>query len=101
MQAVIGNHSPDTGGADRPAALTELLGDDGYRCIGIQETVANDLPDHLKWRLEEIKPGYAYLLEVVDVSNKAGEYSGRLIVRTDQPQKPELVIIIKGYIQEN
>jgi hypothetical protein len=63
--------------------------------------VDNDLPDHIKWRLEEIKPGYAYILAVEDISKKAGEFSGHLIVRTDQPQKPELEIIIKGYIKED
>ena len=63
--------------------------------------VDNDLPDHIKWRLEEIKPGYSYTLAVEDISKKAGEFSGHLIVRTDQPQKPELVIIVNGYIKEN
>jgi hypothetical protein len=62
--------------------------------------VDNDLPDHIKWHLEEIKPGYAYTLEVEDISKKAGEFSGHLIVRTDQPQKPELVIIVNEYIKE-
>lgn len=63
--------------------------------------VVNELPDHIKWRLQEIKPGYVYTLAVEDISKKAGEFSGHLIVRTDQPQKPEIVIIVSGYIAEN
>ena len=68
-----------------------------FKIIGID----HDLPDHIKWRLVEIKPGYAYILEVEEISNSAGEFSGHLIVRTDQPLKPEVIIIIKGYIKEN
>ena len=63
--------------------------------------VVNELPDYIKWRLKEIKPGYSYTLEVEDISKNAGEFSGHLIVRTDQPQKPELVIIVSGYIEGN
>ena len=63
--------------------------------------IVNKLPDHVKWRLEEIKAGYSYTLEVEDISKKPGQFSGHLIVRTDQPQKPELVIIVSGYIEKN
>ena len=63
--------------------------------------VVNKLPDHIKWQIVETKPGYSYTLEVDDISKKTGDYSGRLIVQTDQPQKPELVIIVTGYIEEN
>jgi hypothetical protein len=61
----------------------------------------SDLPDHIIWRLKENKPGFSYRLEVEDISNKAGEYTGHLIVQTDLAQKPKLVIIVKGYIEEN
>ena len=63
--------------------------------------VVNELPDNITWRLKEIKPGYSYTLALEDISQKAGEFSGHLILRTDQPQKPELVIIVNGYIEEN
>ena len=61
----------------------------------------SDLPDHITWRLKEIKPGYSYRLEVEDISTKAGEFSGHLVVQTDLTQKPELVIIVNGYIEED
>ena len=63
--------------------------------------VENELPENVRWHLEEVKPGYAYRLEVKDISDKAGEYSGHLYVKTDYPQKPEFVIIVNGYIREN
>jgi hypothetical protein len=63
--------------------------------------IKNELPRKVKWNLEEVQPGYAYRLEVKDISTKAGEYTGHLIVRTDHPKKSEFVIIINGYIREN
>jgi hypothetical protein len=62
--------------------------------------VDSDLRDHITWQLEEIKPGYVYRLEVEDISERAGSYMGRLHVRTDNPLKPELVIIINGHVSE-
>ena len=64
-------------------------------------SIISDLPDNIIWRLKEIKPGYSYTLEVEDISTKAGQYSGHLVLRTDQLQKPKLVIIVSGYIAEN
>jgi hypothetical protein len=62
--------------------------------------VDSDLRDHIVWHLEEIKPGYIYRLEVGDISEKDGDYTGHLYVRTDNPLKPELVIIINGHVSE-
>lgn len=62
--------------------------------------IDSDLPDHIRWRLEEIRPGYIYKLEVEDVSKRAGDYTGHLNIRTDNPKKPELVIIINGSIEK-
>lgn len=63
--------------------------------------IISDLPDNIVWHLKKIKPGYSYTLEVEDISTKAGEFSGHLVVQTDLPQKPELVIIVNEYIEEN
>ena len=64
------------------------------------KTVIHDLPDLIHWQIKENVPGFSYTLEVEDISKKAGEYTGHLILQTDQPQKPELLIIVKGYIEE-
>lgn len=58
----------------------------------------SDLKDHIAWDIEETKPGYVYRLEVEDISMNTGDYTGHLIIRTDNPKKPELVIIINGTI---
>jgi hypothetical protein len=36
--------------------------------------IDNDLTDHVRLNLEEIKPGFVYRLEVEDVSKLAGDY---------------------------
>ena len=64
-------------------------------------SVIHDLPDHIHWRLKENISGFSYTLEVEDISTKAGEFSGHLVVQTDLAQKPELVIIVNGYIEED
>jgi hypothetical protein len=63
--------------------------------------VDNELPENVRWRLEDIKPGYSYRLVVEDISKTAGEYTGHLIVRTDHPQKPEFVVVVNGYITDD
>ena len=61
--------------------------------------IEDDLPGHIQWKLEEIRPGYLYRLTVEDVSRSAGDYTGHLIIRTDNPYKPALVVIINGLIE--
>jgi len=63
--------------------------------------IDNELPDHIRWFLEEIKPGYIYKLKIEDISKRAGNYTGHLTVRTDRPEKPKLVVIIDGEVTEN
>ena len=61
--------------------------------------IDNDLPDHIRWNLKEIRAGYMYRLEVEDISETAGNYTGHLYIRTDNPLKPELTIIVTGDIE--
>jgi len=61
--------------------------------------IDNELPDHIRWDLKEIKPGYRYRLEVEEISKTTGGYIGHLTIQTDSPEKPELVIIINGQIE--
>lgn len=61
--------------------------------------VEDDLPGRIRWKLEKIKPGYLYRLTVQDVSRSAGDYTGHLIIKTDNPHKPALVVIINGLVE--
>ena len=47
MQAVFGDDPFDAAGADHRSALTQLLGNDLRRGVGIEETVSDHLPDDL------------------------------------------------------
>jgi hypothetical protein len=62
--------------------------------------VDNDLPDRIRWRIKEIKPGFDYRLEVEDIAKKGGSYTAHLTIRTDNPEKPELTLIVRGEIRE-
>jgi hypothetical protein len=62
--------------------------------------IENELPNNVRWNLEKIKPGFTYRLQVEDISAKAGEYTGHLIVLTDHPKKPQFVVIVNGHITE-
>ena len=62
--------------------------------------VDNDLPDRIRWRIEEIKPGFVYRLGVDDISKNGGDYTAHLTIRTDNPEKPELTLIVRGEIRE-
>ena len=62
--------------------------------------VDNDQPDRVRWRVEEITPGFVYRLEVEDISTKGGDYTAHLTIRTDNPEKPELTLIVRGEIRE-
>ncbi len=61
--------------------------------------IEDDLPGHIRWKIEEIKPGYLYRLTVEDISRSVGDYTGQLILKTDNPHKPALVVIINGQIE--
>ena len=57
-------------------------------------SIDTDLKGRIRWDLKEIKSGYIYRLEVEDISKTSEEYTGHLFVRTDNPKKPALSIII-------
>jgi hypothetical protein len=61
--------------------------------------IEDDLPGHIRWEIKEIKPGYLYILTVEDISRSEGDYTGHLIIKTDNPNKPALVVIINGKIE--
>ena len=62
-------------------------------------SVDNDLPDRVRWRIEEIKPGFVYRLEVEDISKDEGDYTAHLTIRTDNPKKPTLTLMVRGEIR--
>jgi hypothetical protein len=62
--------------------------------------VDNDRPDRLRCRLEEIRAGFVYRLEVKDISGKEGDYTAHVTIKTDNKEKPTLTVIVRGEIAE-
>ena len=60
-------------------------------------SIDTDLTDQIRWHLKEITPGFHYRLEVEDISKAGKEYTGHLFIKTDNPQKPELSIIVNRH----
>ena len=62
--------------------------------------IENPLMDHIRYKLNEVKPGYVYSLEIEDISQVNGDYVGHLSVHTDHSQMSELIIMIRGQISD-
>ena len=62
--------------------------------------VDNDRPDRLRCRLEEIRAGFVYRLDIKDISGKEGEYTAHVTIHTDNMNKPSLTVIVRGDITE-
>ena len=62
--------------------------------------IDSDIPDRIQWSLQVVSPGHHYTLKVGDASKTAGSYTGHLTIRTDLPEKPEIVVVINGEINE-
>jgi hypothetical protein len=60
-----------------------------------------ELKERIKWRLEVVKPGFAYRVEIKDVPDQSGPYTGHLAIETNHPEKPELSVIINRQLIEN
>ena len=62
--------------------------------------LSTDLEGRIRWEVKVVEPGYAFRLTVEDTSGASGDYSGHLYIQTDNPKKPELVVIVNGRISE-
>lgn len=60
--------------------------------------VESNLQGKVGYELETVREGNHYRLKVVNRLDQ-GNYSGYLKVRTDQPQKPEIMLRVSGFIE--
>ncbi|MBW1819680.1 MAG: hypothetical protein JRJ60_21280, partial [Deltaproteobacteria bacterium] len=47
--------------------------------------IRSDLEDRIQWQIQERKAGREFILMIQDRSQAPGEYTGRLILETDNP----------------
>lgn len=72
----------------------EITGDPG-KPLKI-EPVDFNLHHRLTYSIEEISPGKRYRINFATIPNVADQYRGRLLLRTNYPEKPELSIFVRG-----
>jgi hypothetical protein len=55
-----------------------------------------NLGHRLKYSIEEISPGKHYRINFTSIPNVADQYRGRLLLKTNYPEKPQLAIFVRG-----
>ncbi len=77
---------------ERASVLIQTAGPIPFHILSLTD----DLQGRITAFIEVVKPGYAYRLVVIDRSQpNAGDYSGRLVIRTDHPRKPQLTVLLQ------
>ena len=60
------------------------------------EPVDFNLNHRLTYHIEEVSPGKHYRIDFTTIPSNADHYRGRLLLRTNYPERPELAIFIRG-----
>jgi hypothetical protein len=60
------------------------------------EPVNFTLNNRLKYSIEEVSPGRQYRINFTSIPNVADHYQGTLRLKTNYPEKPELLIFVRG-----
>ena len=60
------------------------------------EAVDFNLNHRLKYSIEELSPGEHYRIDFTSIPNTADQYRGRLLLKTNYPEKPQLSILVRG-----
>jgi hypothetical protein len=60
------------------------------------EQVSFDLQDKINYTVEEVKPGKEYRLHFSNAPDLSGIVTGTLVLRTGYPEKPQVIIRIRG-----
>lgn len=72
-------------GADKPLQLQQ---------------VSFDLQDRINYTIEEVEPGRVYRIHFTSTPNLSGIVTGTLVLKTGYPEKPEVVIRIRGRFRQ-
>jgi hypothetical protein len=60
------------------------------------EAVDFNLNHRLEYTIDEISPGKHYRINFTTLPNAADQYRGRLLLKTNYPEKPQLVILVRA-----
>ncbi len=61
--------------------------------------ITSTLEDKIKYKLKTIKEGQEYSLEIKTRSGIKESFSGKLVLKTNSPKKPQLDISVMGKVQ--
>ncbi|MBN2034673.1 MAG: DUF1573 domain-containing protein [Deltaproteobacteria bacterium] len=59
-----------------------------------------NLNQRLKYSIEELSPGEHYRIHFTSIPNTAENYRGRLLLKTNYPEKPQLSIPVRGHFTQ-
>jgi hypothetical protein len=60
------------------------------------EPVDFNLNHRLEYTIEELSPGKHYRINFTTIPNAVDHYHGRLLLKTNYPEKPQLSILVRG-----
>jgi hypothetical protein len=60
------------------------------------EPIDFNLNHRLKYSIEELSPGEHYRIDFTSIPNTSDQYRGRLLLKTNYPEKPQLSILVRG-----
>lgn len=62
------------------------------------EPVDFNLNHRLTYHIEELSPGSHYRISFTSIPNRGDQFRGRLLLKTNYPEKPELSIFVRGQL---
>jgi hypothetical protein len=60
------------------------------------EPVDFNLNHRLEYTIQELSPGKHYRINFTTIPNAVDQYRGRLLLKTNYPEKPQLSILVRG-----
>ena len=60
------------------------------------EPIDFNLNHRLKYSIEELSLGEHYRIDFTSIPNTADHYRGRLLLKTNYPERPQLSILVSG-----
>jgi hypothetical protein len=88
-----------TGSADAAQSKTITVNAMLPRPLSL-EPIHFSLAQKMSYQIIEQDPGRRFLIKITSIPGPAGQYAGKLKLKTNYPEKPELVFFIRGKFQK-
>lgn len=64
------------------------------------EPVSFDLSDRISYSIKETQQGHHFVVRLTSIPGTAGRFQGALKLKTNYPEKPEIIIYVRGRFQK-